>query len=108
MNSRELMSVEIKILKPRNDVEHFLSYGSEAVIYSMPTIWDSMIIEIYEEQYTQGNILVGGCEWRIVKIEKTTTGTTKKVVKFDSYEACYSNKAIALRDALLFCSINDL
>ncbi|WP_249960610.1 hypothetical protein [Histophilus somni] len=62
------MSVEIKMLKPRNDVEYSLSSSSEAIVYSMPT----------------------------------------KVVKFDSYEACYSNKSIALRDALLFCSINDL
>lgn len=108
MSNREMMNVEIKMLKPRNDVEHFLSYGSEPVLYSMPTIWDSMIIEVYEVQYTQGRILVGGCEWRLVKNEETATGTAKKVVKFDSYEACYSNKAIALRDALLFCSIKDM
>lgn len=107
MSNRELMNLEIKMLKPRNDVEHFLPYGSELVIYSMPTIWDSMIIEVYEVKYTQGRILVSGCEWRLVEVVNTATGTTKKVVKFDSCEACYSNKAIALRDALLFCSVND-
>ena len=53
------------------------------------------------------HILLGGCEWRLVKIEETVTGAAKKVVKFDRYEACYSNKAIVLRDALLFCSVND-
>lgn len=107
MSNRELMNVEIKMLKPRNDVERFLPYGSEPVIYTMPTIWDSMIIEVYESEYMQGHIRIGGFEWRLVEIENTATGTTKKVVKFDSYEACYSNKAIALRDALLFCSVND-
>ena len=48
-----------------------------------------------------------GYEWRLVEIEKTATGTAKKVVKFDSYEGIYSNAAVALRDALLFCSINN-
>lgn len=104
--NRALMSIEIKMLKPRNDVEHSLSYGSEAIVYSMPTVWDSMIIEVYAAQYKQGDISLGSYEWRLVKIEETATGTAKKVVKFDSYEACYSNKAIALRDALLFCSVN--
>lgn len=48
-----------------------------------------MIIEVYEVQYKQGHILIGSCEWQLVKIE---TGTAKGVVvKFDSYEACYSN-----------------
>lgn len=105
--NRALMNIEIKMLKPRNDVEYSLSSSSEAIVYSMPTVWDSMIIEVYEAQYQQGDISLGSYEWRLVKIEETATGTAKKVVKFDSYEACYSNKAIALRDALLFCSIND-
>lgn len=50
-----------------------------------------MIIEVYEVQYKQGHILIGSCEWQLVKIEETATGTAKEVVKFDSYEACYSN-----------------
>lgn len=48
MMNRELLTVSIKMLKPRNDVEHSLSYGKEPVIYTMPTIWTAMTLEVYE------------------------------------------------------------
>ena len=105
--SRELLTISMKMLKPRNDIEHSLYYGKEAVIHTMPTILGTMSLEVYEAQYKQSNIALIGYEWRLVEIEKTPTGTAKKVVKFDSYEGYYSNAAIALRDALLFCSINN-
>ena len=106
--SRELLTTSIAMLKPRNDIEHSLFYGSEPVIYTMPTIWTAMTIEVYEGQYKQAAVASMGYEWRLVEIEKTATGTAKKVIKFDSYEGYYSNAAVALRDALLFCSINHL
>ena len=105
--SRELLTISIAMLKPRNDIEHSLSYGSEPIIYAMPTIWTAMTIEVYEGQYKQAAASMG-YEWRLVEIEKTATGTAKKVVKFDSYEGIYLNAAVALRDALIFCSINHL
>ena len=49
--SRELLTISITMLKPRNDIEHSLSYGSEPVIYAMPTIWAAMTLEVYETQY---------------------------------------------------------
>lgn len=101
--SRDLLSISIRMLKPRNDIEHSLSYGNEPVIYTMPTIWSTMILEVYETQYKQSSVGLIGYEWRLIEVEKTLTGTVKKIVKFDSYEGCYSNAAIALRDALLFC-----
>lgn len=107
MMNRALLTVSIQMLKPRNDIEHSLSYGKEPVIHSMPTIWAAMTLEVYETQCKQANVGFKGYEWRLVEIEKTPTGMAKKVVKFDSYEGCYSNAEIALRDALLFCSIND-
>lgn len=108
MMNRELLKVSIKMLKPRNDIEHCLSYGKEPVIYTMPTIWTAMTLEVYEAQYKQAVLGSTAYEWRLIEVEKTPTGTAKKVVKFDSYEGCYSNAEVALRDALLFCSINDL
>lgn len=105
--NKELLTVSIKMLKPRNDVEHSLSYGKEPVIYTMPTIWTAMTLEVYEAQYKQAAVGSTAYEWRLVEIEKTPTGTARKVVKFDSCEGCYSNAETALRDALLFCSIND-
>lgn len=74
----------------------------------MPTIWAGMTLEVYETQYKQADVGLKGYEWRLIDVEKTSTGTAKKIVKFDSYEGGYSNAAIALRDALLFCSINNL
>ena len=106
--SKDLLSISIRMLKPRNDIEHSLSYENKPVIYTMPTIWSAMTLEVYETQYKQSDVGLIGYEWRLIEVEKTPTGTAKKVVKFDSYEGCYSNAAIALRDALLFCSINDL
>ena len=105
--SRELLTISITMLKPRNDIEHSLSYGSEPVIYAMPTIWAAMTLEVYETQYKQSDVGSTSYEWRLIEVEKTPTGTAKKVVKFDSYEGYYSNAVIALRDALLFCSINN-
>lgn len=107
MMNRELLTVSIKMLKPRNDIEHSLSYGKEPVIYTMPTIWTEMTLEVYEAQYKQAAVGSTAYEWRLIEVEKTPTGAAKNVVKFDSYEGCYSNAAIALRDALLFCSINN-
>lgn len=66
-----------------------------------------MTLEVYETQYKQSDVGLTSYEWRLVEVEKTPTGTAKKVVKFDSYECYYSNAVIALRDALLFCSINN-
>ena len=106
--SRDLLSISIRMLKPHNDIEHSLSYENEPVIYTMPTIWSAMTLEVYETQYKQSDVGLIGYEWRVIDVEKTPTGTAKKVVKFDNYEGRYSNAAIALRDALLFCSINDL
>ena len=106
--SRELLTISIAMLKPRNDIEHSLSYGSEPIIYAMPTIWTAMTIEVYERQYKQATVTSMGYEWRLVEIKKTETGTAKKVVKFDSYEGIYLNATVALRDALIFCSINHL
>ena len=42
--SRELLTISIAMLKPRNDIEHSLSYGSEQVIYTMTTICTTMTI----------------------------------------------------------------
>ena len=105
--SRELLTISIAMLKPRNDIEYSLSYGSEPVIYAMPTIWAAMTLEVYETQYRQSDVGLTSYEWRLIEVEKTPTGTDKKVVKFDSYEGYYSKAASALRDALLFCSINN-
>lgn len=106
--SRELLTISMTMLKPRNDIEHSLNYEKKPVIYTMPTIWAEMTLEVYETQYKQADVGLTGYEWRLIDVEKTPAGTAKKVVKFDSYEGGYSNAAIALRDALLFCSINNL
>ena len=50
------------------------------------------------------HILLGGCEWRLVKIEETVTGAAKKVVKFDRYEACYSKGDCIKRCAVILFS----
>lgn len=60
--SRELLTISMAMLKPRNDIEHFLSYGSEPVVYTMPTIWEFMTIEVYEGQYKQAAVLAMGYE----------------------------------------------
>ena len=96
------LSVEIKSLFVD------LSYEKDPVIYTMPTIWAEMTLEVYQTQYKQADVGLTGYEWLLIEVEKTPTGTAKKVVKFDSYEGGYSKAAIALRDALLFCSINNL
>ena len=45
--SRELLTISMTMLKPRNDIEHSLSYEKKPVIYTMPTIWAEMTLEVY-------------------------------------------------------------
>lgn len=68
--SRDLLSISIRMLKPRNDIEHSLSYENEPVIYTMPTIWSAMTLEVYETQYKQSDVGLIGYEWRLIEVEK--------------------------------------
>ncbi|PRM15515.1 hypothetical protein BV002_01001 [Haemophilus influenzae] len=70
--SRDLLSISIRMLKPRNDIEHSLSYENEPVIYTMPTIWAAMILEVYETQYKRSDVGLTSYEWRLIEVEKNT------------------------------------
>ena len=76
--SRDLLSISIRMLKPRNDIEHSLSYENEPVIYTMPTIWSAMTLEVYETQYKQSDVGLIGYEWRLIEVEKTQQERLKR------------------------------
>ncbi|HDX1088216.1 TPA: hypothetical protein RNX31_002117 [Pasteurella multocida] len=93
--AHSLLTVQRKILVPRNDIDFCLDpHEGEIIVLSIPARFSSKTIEVYE--------LNGRYEWRIVEIITTEAGGKRKKVLYDSFESIYRDPYIALADAILF------
>ena len=98
---KTLLTISIKMIAPISDAVDCITFREGEVVYTIPVTMPNSSnrkIEVYRYD--------DHFEWRIIELVTNNSGIYKKIVKFDSWESIYNSSSSALRDALLFCTLD--